>query len=107
MPEMSEVVIVTIPDTVSEDLPSVVEEDKTVLVTAELTPQSGYRIYSMQTHSSLVSNDTLSVMFVCYLMWFSREDVLTVTPVEAEAEVSRANSLSKEEAVIGNVTYKT
>ncbi|XP_026223097.1 glucocorticoid modulatory element-binding protein 2 [Anabas testudineus] len=73
MPEMSEVVIVTIPDTVSEDLPSVVEEDKTVLVTAELTPQSG-------------------------------EDVLTVTPVEAEAEVSRANSLSKEEAVIVKLT---
>lgn len=34
------------------------------------------------------------------LMWFSREDVLTVTPVEAAAEASRA----KEEAVIGNVT---
>uniref|UniRef100_A0A3Q3QYX0 SAND domain-containing protein n=1 Tax=Monopterus albus TaxID=43700 RepID=A0A3Q3QYX0_MONAL len=39
MQDMSEVVIVTIPDTVAEDLPSVVEEDKAVLVTAELTPQ--------------------------------------------------------------------
>lgn len=41
MQEMSEVVIVTIPDTVGEDLPSVVEEDKAVLVTTELTPQPG------------------------------------------------------------------
>lgn len=41
MQEMSEVVIVTIPETASEDLPSVVEEDKAVLVTAELTPQPG------------------------------------------------------------------
>ncbi|KAF3696419.1 Glucocorticoid modulatory element-binding protein 2 [Channa argus] len=40
MPEMSEVVIVTIPDTGSEDLPSVVEEDKAVLVTTEVAPQS-------------------------------------------------------------------
>ncbi|XP_061590764.1 glucocorticoid modulatory element-binding protein 2 [Cololabis saira] len=66
MQEISEVVIVTIPDSV--DLPSVVEEDKAVLVTTELT-QAG-------------------------------EDVLTVAPVEAEAESSRAESLSKEEAVI-------
>ncbi|KAM9855276.1 glucocorticoid modulatory element-binding protein 2 [Aulostomus maculatus] len=41
MQEMGEVVIVTIPEAVGEDLPSVVEEDKAVLVTAELTPQSG------------------------------------------------------------------
>ncbi|XP_070695699.1 glucocorticoid modulatory element-binding protein 2 [Pempheris klunzingeri] len=73
MPEMSEVVIVTIPDTVSEDLPSVVEEDKAVLVTAELTPSPG-------------------------------TDVLTVAPVEAEAESSSAESMSKEEAVIVKLT---
>ncbi|XP_044207760.1 glucocorticoid modulatory element-binding protein 2 [Thunnus albacares] len=73
MQEMSEVVIVTIPGSVSEDLPSVVEEDKAVLVTAELTPQPG-------------------------------EDVLTVAPVEAEAEASRTDSLSKEEAVIVKLT---
>lgn len=41
LPEMGEVVIVTIPDTVSEDLSSVVEEEKAVLVAAELTPHSG------------------------------------------------------------------
>ncbi|XP_067447319.1 glucocorticoid modulatory element-binding protein 2 [Thunnus thynnus] len=73
MQEMSEVVIVTIPGSVSEDLPSVVEEDKAVLVTAELTPQPG-------------------------------EDVLTVAPVETEAEASRTDSLSKEEAVIVKLT---
>lgn len=73
MQEMSEVVIVTIPGSVSEDLPAVVEEDKAVLVTAELTPQPG-------------------------------EDVLTVAPVEAEAEASRTDSLSKEEAVIVKLT---
>ena len=39
MQEMSEVVIVTIPEAV--DLPSVVEEDKAVLVTTELTTQAG------------------------------------------------------------------
>lgn len=75
MQEMSEVVIVTIPESVGEDLPSVVEEDKAVLVTAELTPQPG-------------------------------EDVLAVAPVEAEGEGSRADSLSKEEAVIGNVVCR-
>lgn len=73
MQEMSEVVIVTIPEPVGEDLPSVVDEDKAVLVTAELTSQSG-------------------------------EDVLTVTPVETEAEVGGADSLSKEEAVIVKLT---
>lgn len=73
MPDMSEVVIVTIPDSTAEDLPSVVEEEKAVLVTAELTPQPG-------------------------------EDVLTVTPMEAEAEASRTESLSKEEAVIVKLT---
>lgn len=35
MPDMSEVVIVTIPDTENEDLPAVVEEDKAVLVTTQ------------------------------------------------------------------------
>ncbi|XP_041860833.1 glucocorticoid modulatory element-binding protein 2 [Melanotaenia boesemani] len=37
MQEMSEVVIVTIPDSVAGELPSVVEEDKAVLVTTELS----------------------------------------------------------------------
>ncbi|XP_040009728.1 glucocorticoid modulatory element-binding protein 2 [Xiphias gladius] len=73
MQEMSEVVIVTIPETVGGELPSVVEEDKAMLVTAELTPQPG-------------------------------EDVLTVAPVDAEAEASRSDSLSKEEAVIVKLT---
>lgn len=41
MQEMNEVVIVTLPESGSEDLPSVAEEDKAVLVTAELTPQTG------------------------------------------------------------------
>lgn len=44
MQEMSEVVIVTIPESV--DLPSVVEEDKAVLVTTELSPQAGYRLHA-------------------------------------------------------------
>lgn len=39
----------------------------------------------------------------CFV-WFSREDVLTVTQMEAESEASGTDSLSKEEAVIGNVT---
>ncbi|XP_072223636.1 glucocorticoid modulatory element-binding protein 2 isoform X2 [Leuresthes tenuis] len=69
MQEMNEVVIVTIPESVGDDLPSVVEEDKAVLVTEELTSQAG-------------------------------EDVLTVAPVEAEAEANRADCLLKEEAVI-------
>ncbi|XP_028265832.1 glucocorticoid modulatory element-binding protein 2 isoform X2 [Parambassis ranga] len=73
MQDMSEVVIVTIPGA-DEDLPSVVEEDKAVLVTAELTTsQSG-------------------------------EDTLTVSPVEGEAEASTADSLSKEQAVIVKLT---
>lgn len=42
--EISKVVIVRIPDTVSEDLPCVVEEDKAVLVTTDLAPQSGYSL---------------------------------------------------------------
>ncbi|XP_019958820.2 glucocorticoid modulatory element-binding protein 2 [Paralichthys olivaceus] len=73
MQEMSEVVIVTIPESVAEDLPSVVEEDKAVLVTAQLSPQPG-------------------------------EEVLTVAPVEAEAEASTSDALSKEEAVIVKLT---
>lgn len=63
MQEMSEVVIVTIPDTVSEDLPSVVEEDKAVLVTAELTPQSGYGILHCTCRLLVVSDNTLIIMF--------------------------------------------
>ncbi|XP_030279422.1 glucocorticoid modulatory element-binding protein 2 isoform X3 [Sparus aurata] len=73
MQEMSEVVIVTIPAPAVEDLPSVVDEDKAVLMTAELTTQPG-------------------------------EDILTVAPVEAEAEASRTDSMSKEEAVIVKLT---
>lgn len=54
MQEMSEVVIVTIPGSVSEDLPSVVEEDKAVLVTAELTPQPGFVVTCTYcTHTQL------------------------------------------------------
>lgn len=41
MQEMSEVVIVTLPEPGSEELPSAAEEDKAVLVTAELSPQPG------------------------------------------------------------------
>lgn len=41
IPEVSDIVIVTIPEAVSDELPGVVEEDKAVLVTAELTPQTG------------------------------------------------------------------
>ena len=41
MQEMSEVVIVTIPAPAVEHLPSVVDEDKAVLMTAELTAQPG------------------------------------------------------------------
>ncbi|XP_041655632.1 glucocorticoid modulatory element-binding protein 2 isoform X1 [Cheilinus undulatus] len=70
LPEMSEVVIVTIPEAVEEDLPSVVEEDKAVLVTAELNTQPG--------------EDELTAASV---------------ETEAEAEASRTESL-KEEAVI-------
>ncbi|KAK5609894.1 hypothetical protein CRENBAI_013539 [Crenichthys baileyi] len=44
---MAEVVIVTIPDPVSNELPSVVEEDKAVLVTAELTPQAGEEVLTV------------------------------------------------------------
>ncbi|XP_034393720.1 glucocorticoid modulatory element-binding protein 2 [Cyclopterus lumpus] len=47
MQDVSEVVIVTIPATVSDDLPSVVEEDKAVLVTGELTPQPGEDILTV------------------------------------------------------------
>nr|XP_046253938.1 glucocorticoid modulatory element-binding protein 2 [Scatophagus argus] len=47
MQDMSEVVIVTIPEAQAEDLPSVVEEDKAVLVTAELTPQPGEDILTV------------------------------------------------------------
>lgn len=47
MQEMGEVVIVTIPESVGEDLPSVVEDDKAVLVTAELTPQPGEDVLTM------------------------------------------------------------
>lgn len=73
MQDMGEVVVVTLPEAVNEELPSVVEEDKAVLVTAELTPQP-------------------------------REDILTVTSVDADAETGTTDSLSKEEAVIVKLT---
>lgn len=41
IPEVSDIVIVTIPEAVGDELPGVVEEDKAVLVTAALTPQAG------------------------------------------------------------------
>ncbi|XP_078110308.1 glucocorticoid modulatory element-binding protein 2 [Sander vitreus] len=70
MQEMGDIVIVTIPETAAEDLPSVVEEDKAVLVTAELTPQPGEEILTVAPVE------------------------------EAMAEASGADSLSREEAVI-------
>ncbi|XP_029363058.1 glucocorticoid modulatory element-binding protein 2 [Echeneis naucrates] len=63
MHEMSEVVIVTIPEGVDEDLPSVVEEDKAVLMTAELTPQPGEDILTVaqvETQVEASSSDSLS-----------------------------------------------
>ena len=42
-----------------------------------------------------------------FLNCHSREEVLIVAPVEAEAEASTSDALSKEEAVIGNATYRT
>lgn len=39
--EMREVVIVTIPDPTAGELPSAEDQEKTVLVTAELAPQTG------------------------------------------------------------------
>ncbi|XP_038164927.1 glucocorticoid modulatory element-binding protein 2 [Cyprinodon tularosa] len=45
--EMSDVVIVTLPEPVPNELPSVVEEDKAVLVTAELTPHAGEDILTV------------------------------------------------------------
>ncbi|XP_063320235.1 glucocorticoid modulatory element-binding protein 2 [Pelmatolapia mariae] len=47
MQEMNEVVIVTLPESGSEDLPSVAEEDKAVLVTAELTSQTGENVLTV------------------------------------------------------------
>ncbi|XP_034029029.1 glucocorticoid modulatory element-binding protein 2 [Thalassophryne amazonica] len=73
MQEMGEVVIVALPEAVTEDLPAVVEEDKAVLVTSELSPPPG-------------------------------EDVLTVVPMEGDAESSRTGLMSKEEAVIVKLT---
>lgn len=73
MQDMGEVVVVTLPEAVNEELPPVVEEDKAVLVTAELTTQP-------------------------------REDVLTVTSVETDADSGTADALSKEEAVIVKLT---
>ncbi|KAM6982310.1 LOW QUALITY PROTEIN: glucocorticoid modulatory element-binding protein 2 [Tautogolabrus adspersus] len=74
MPEMSEVVIVTIPESVEEDLPSVEEEDKAVLVTAELNAQPG------------------------------EEELTAAPEEAEESEASRTDSLSKEEAVIVKLT---
>ncbi|KAM4610197.1 glucocorticoid modulatory element-binding protein 2 isoform 2-T2 [Polymixia lowei] len=47
MPDVEEVVIVTIPEQVAEQVPSVVEEDKTVLMTTELSAQTGEALLAM------------------------------------------------------------
>ncbi|XP_058500177.1 glucocorticoid modulatory element-binding protein 2 [Solea solea] len=63
MQEMSEVVIVTIPDSVSEELPSVVEEDKAVLVTAELASQAGddvLRVAAVEADTDASGSDSMS-----------------------------------------------
>ncbi|KAK2850805.1 hypothetical protein Q5P01_007081 [Channa striata] len=63
VPEMSEVVIVTIPDSGSEDLPAVVEEDKAMLVTADLTPQSRenvLRVATAEAEAESIRADALS-----------------------------------------------
>ncbi|XP_059190135.1 glucocorticoid modulatory element-binding protein 2 [Centropristis striata] len=61
--EMSEVVIVTIPESVGEELPPVTEEEKAVLVTAELTPQPGQDLLTaapVETEAEAGSADSLS-----------------------------------------------
>ncbi|XP_074538301.1 glucocorticoid modulatory element-binding protein 2 [Halichoeres trimaculatus] len=63
LPDMSEVVIVTIPNTVEEDVPSVVEEDKAVLVAAELNSQTGEEELTAapaETESEAVQAESLS-----------------------------------------------
>ncbi|XP_034074443.1 glucocorticoid modulatory element-binding protein 2 [Gymnodraco acuticeps] len=71
MQDMREIVIVTIPDNVGEELSSLgeEEEEKAVLVSAELSAQTG-------------------------------EEILTEASVDAEAEANRTDSMSREEAVI-------
>lgn len=72
MQDMREIVIVTIPDNVGEELSSVgeeEEEEKAVLVSAELSAQTG-------------------------------EEILTEASVDAEAEANRTDSMSREEVVI-------
>uniref|UniRef100_A0A1A8DIX5 Glucocorticoid modulatory element binding protein 2 n=1 Tax=Nothobranchius kadleci TaxID=1051664 RepID=A0A1A8DIX5_NOTKA len=82
MQEMSEVVIVTIPEPVGDGLPCVVEEEKTVLVTAQLTPQAGEDVLTVaevktepesSTAESLLKNEPVLVKLeeevdadVCY-----------------------------------------
>lgn len=53
MQDMREIVIVTIPEDVGEELSSVgeEEEEKAVLVSAELSAQTGYCTHSAQEHS--------------------------------------------------------
>lgn len=61
MQDVEEVVIVTIPEAVGEDIPSVVEEDKALLLATELTPQSGEEVLAvapMEAEAS--STDSLS-----------------------------------------------
>ncbi|KAF0036523.1 hypothetical protein F2P81_011835 [Scophthalmus maximus] len=63
MEEVSEVVIVTIPESVGEDLPSVVEEDKAVLVSAELTNQPGEEaltVAAVEAEAEAGTSDSLS-----------------------------------------------
>ncbi|KAK5894121.1 hypothetical protein CesoFtcFv8_010844 [Champsocephalus esox] len=71
MQDMREIVIVTIPEDVGEELSSVgeEEEEKAVLVSTELSAQTG-------------------------------EEILTEASVDAEAEANRTDSMSREEAVI-------
>ncbi|KAK5863072.1 hypothetical protein PBY51_000129 [Eleginops maclovinus] len=74
MQDMREVVIVTIPDGMGEELSSVgEEEEKAVMLSAELSAQTG-------------------------------EEILTEASVEAEAEANRTDSMSREEAVIVKLT---
>ncbi|XP_037540994.1 glucocorticoid modulatory element-binding protein 2 [Nematolebias whitei] len=61
--EMSDVVIVTIPEDAGDELPGVVAEDKAVLVTAELTPEAGEDILAVaqvETESDASGADSLS-----------------------------------------------
>ncbi|XP_056129785.1 glucocorticoid modulatory element-binding protein 2 [Lampris incognitus] len=70
MQDVEEVVVVTIPEAVAEEVSSVEVEDKTVLLATELTTTN------------------------------PEEGVLEVTPIKSDADCSSTDGLSKEEAVI-------